>query len=95
MRAGEYFAPDGTTIGRVENGTGNVKYCRPDGTPAREYELKNGQVIRKRMWWKDGSMQSDKEYRDGQLNGLSIFCYPNGKMQSKATVEQNAFVNVV
>lgn len=47
------------------------------------------------MWWKDGSMQSDKEYRDGQLNGLSIFCYPNGKMQSKATVEQNAFVNVV
>jgi hypothetical protein len=95
VQTGEYFAPDGTTIGRVVNGTGNVKYCRPDGTPALEYELINGQIIRERKWWKDGYMLSDQQYQDGHLHGLSIFYYPNGNMQSETTFQQNAAVNVV
>lgn len=93
VQSGEYFAPNGTTIGHVEDGTGNVKYCRPDGTPAREYNLDNGQIIRERMWWKDGALQSDRQYSDGRLDGVYTDYYPNGKIRSKSIVEQNAFMH--
>ena len=94
VQSGEYFAPNGTLIGRVENGTGNVKYCRPDGTPAREYDLANGQLIRERMWWKDGTLQSDRQYCDGQFDGVCTDYYPNGKMRSKSIVERNVYLKV-
>lgn len=84
---GKYFAPDGTQIGYVKNGSGNIKYCRPDGTPTLEYELEDGTVLRKRVWWKNGNLQSELNYRDRRLHGICTFYYPNGKLRSRSTVE--------
>ncbi len=66
----------------------------PDGTPACEYDLENSQVIRARMWWKDGTLQSNRHYRDGKLDGVCTDYYPNGKLRSKSTVERNVNVGI-
>lgn len=84
---GRYFAPDGTQIGLVENGTGNVKYCRPDGTPQLEYELVNGTVTRRRVWWKNGHLQSERNYRNRRLHGTCTDYYPNGTLRFRSTEE--------
>lgn len=93
--SGKYFSPDGTQIGLVENGTGNVKYCWPDGTPAYEYELNDGEVIRERQWWKNGSLRLDTPYRDGTPHGENLEYYPNGQVRSKASIEHGVWGEVL
>ena len=90
---GEYFSPDGSTLGRVERGTGNVKYCRPDGTPTREYLLRDGKLVCEKTWWKNGFPRSERQYHDSPVDGIAMFYYPNGQMSSKSLVTKGAFTH--
>lgn len=71
VRNGQYFAPDGVLIAEVINGTGTVKYHRPDGSPARECTLVNGKEILRRIWSKTGQLRVDTTYHDAK----SRTCY--------------------
>ena len=90
---GRYFAPDGKLIAQVINGTGNVKYCRSDGSPAREYILEKGQLVRERMWYKNANLRSDCSYQHGLLHGLYEDYYPSGEISSRSIVEKNLWIS--
>jgi len=84
VQSGKYFGPDGSQIGIVDEGTGNIKYCWPNGTPACEYELQDGKVVRERQWWKNGTLRLDTPYLDENAHGECLEYYPNGQVRSRA-----------
>jgi antitoxin component YwqK of YwqJK toxin-antitoxin module len=92
---GAYYSPDGTEIGRVDDGTGNIKYLQPNGNPIQEYVLKSGQLAVERHWYKNGTLQSERNYLDGKLHGECSDYFPDGRLRSKSTYEQNASVDAI
>lgn len=93
--SGEYYAPNGKAIGTIEDGTGTVVYCRPDGTLASELELSDRELKREKQYWKSGTLKIDQRYEDGELHGTCLDYYPNGKLRSKSIAERNRFVDTV
>lgn len=92
---GAYYSPNGIEIGRVKDGTGNIKYCQPNGNPIQEYILKNRQLAVERHWYKDGTRQSERNYVDGKLHGECSDYFPDGALRSKSTFEQNATLEAI
>ncbi len=92
---GTYYSPNGTEIGRVENGTGNIKYCQPNGNPINEYVLENGELVVERHWYKSGSLQAERNYLDGKLHGECSDYFPDGSLRSRSVYEQNATVSAI
>ncbi len=94
VRNGTYYAPNGTEVGRVVNGNGNIKLCRPNGSPAREIFLDDSLVTREKIWWSNGNLQSDREFKNGRLHGECKDFYFNGALRSMATYENNTCVKL-
>ena len=92
---GKYYSPDGTEVGRVESGTGNIMYCQPNGCPFQEFVLENGQLVLERNWYKDGTLQSERKYLDGKLHGVCTDYHRNGQLRSSSTYRQNFVVDAV
>ena len=78
-----YYAPDGEEVGRVENGTGTIKYCRSDGTSEVEYTLLSGQVVREKQWTPSNVLRSERTFSNRLLNGESGDYHEDGGLRER------------
>ena len=46
-----------------------------------EGNFKNGKDRVKTSWYEDGQKRSEDNFKDGKLDGLSIFWFPNGQKE--------------
>lgn len=81
---GVYYAPDGTEVGRVKDGTGTIKYCRPDGTNEAEYTLLFGKVVREKHWRRNDVLQSERSFSNGLLAGECIDYHADGSIRCRS-----------
>ena len=92
VRDGTYYAPNGSVIGSVQDATGNIMYCRPNGEPIVEYVIENGNLVAERNWFKNGTLQSERKYLGGKTHGLNSDYHPNGQLRSAANFENGLCV---
>ncbi len=87
VRNGTYYAPNGTEVGRVVNGNGNIKLCRPNDHRAREIFLDDSLVTREKIWWSNGNLhQTESSKTEGCMVNAKTFT-SMARLRSMATYE--------
>lgn len=92
--SGQYYAPDGSVLGQVNDGNGTIVHTRANGSPFREFTLVGGAKVRVRQWFNNGQLWIDQRYRDGDLDGEIREYYPNGTLRSSAVYLRGKSVSV-
>jgi len=77
------YAPDGSLIGEVKNGTGKSVWVYPDGSKQYEVVWKDHKRTQFSSWYRNGQLYFRKLHSDGVPHGLHVSYYPSGEVKSE------------